>query len=101
MIHFVLACILWSKPNVKNIKVPVDEYAMATLQAEFNEFLFEATVVEERMNSVKISYRSPADTISADAYSSDLTQRTLTTKLTVGDHQASLDCEVQKINSEK
>ena len=96
MIHYVLACVLWAKPDVQLKEVPVDDYGMANLKVDFNSFIFEASVVEERMNSVKIILKK--NLYSAEAYSvSDVQLRTLTTRMALGDDEASLDCEMKNI----
>ena len=96
MISFLLVCMLWSKPELKAVEIPLDEFAMATLDVQFKEFRFEATVMEERMSSIKITH--PLKNVSTESYSSSGYQlRTLATHLTIGEEEASLDCEVRKI----
>ena len=96
MIHYALACILWAKPNVQLKEIPVDNNEMASLQVDFNSFIFEASVVEERMNAVKIIMKK--NLFSAEAYSAlDVQLRSLATKITLGDDEASLDCEIKNI----
>ena len=99
MIHYVLACVLWAKPNVELIEVPVDQYGTATMQKDFNGFSFESSIIEEHMNSVKITYKK-SDT-SAESYApTDPLLKSLTIRMsTSDDQQASLDCEI-KIKSE-
>ncbi len=96
MIHYALACVLWAKPNVQLVEVPVDDYGMASVQVDFNSFIFEASVMEERMNSVKIILKK--NLFSAEAYSvNDMQIKSLTTKISFGDDEASLDCEMKNI----
>lgn len=98
MIHYVLACVLWAKPDVQLVEVPVDEYGMANMQNEFNEFTFQASIIEENMNSVKITDNKSAS--SAEAYAPmDPQLKSLTIRLQAGEQQASLDCEI-KIKSQ-
>ena len=95
MISYVLYCILWSKPDVKLIEAPVDEYGMSMISETFNQFEFEATVVEEKMNSVKIKHTQSGFT--AFAYApNDYTQRSLSIKSDVLEDAASLDCDVRQ-----
>ncbi|MBC7743176.1 MAG: hypothetical protein H7061_13330 [Bdellovibrionaceae bacterium] len=94
MIEYILACTLWAAPDVVNVQVPVNEYAMATMQETIGNFEFDADVVEDRMNSVTIIYK-PTET-KAMAYSAaDYTQRALTVKLDTAQKQSSLDCEIK------
>ncbi len=87
-----LKCTLLANGNVKTLEVPVHD-AMATINATHNGFQFEATVFEERMNSVRISH--PGSESETMSYSpSDYTLRTLTTNLKIKDSYASVDCEV-------
>lgn len=96
MIHFVLSCILWAKPNLKLIEVPVDEFAMATIETNFNQFRFQASVIEERMNSVKIV--SLSNGYAAEAYSPmDSQLKSLAIQLSLIKDEAKLDCEVKTI----
>lgn len=94
MIQYVLYCILWAKPNVEIIQVPVNEYAMADINHDFGEFNFEASVFEEKMNSVKITHRPTQISSQANA-SADYQQRSFYLKLDLGEKQASLDCEMK------
>lgn len=95
MITFVLVCVLWSKPEIKIIEVPVDEYAMAFVEETFGEFKFEASVIEERMNSVKISHVSK--NVSSHSYSArDLQLKSLVTRLQIGNEDSSLDCDIRQ-----
>lgn len=95
MISYVLYCILWSKPDVKLIEAPVDQYGMSTISETFNQFEFEATVMEEKMNSVKIKHIQSG--FAAFAYApNDYTQRSLSIKSDVLEDAASLDCDIRK-----
>lgn len=96
MIHYVLFCILWSKPQTQLISIPVDQYATAFLSQNFGEFRFEASILEERMNSLKIVH-IPTE-FSTDALSSDLQQRSLYLKMELGDKAASLTCDMREEN---
>ncbi len=95
MIHYVLFCILWSKPQVELVEVPVNEYAMAAMNKEFGEFNFEADIFEEKMNSVKITHLPSQISTQANA-SADRQQRSLYINLNLGEKQASLDCEMRE-----
>ncbi len=97
MISYVLVCILWSKPEIKVISTPVDQYAMAFVDETFGEFKYEASVVEGRMNSVKILHLKKD--VSSHSYSaSDFQLRSLVTRLQVGQEESSLDCDVRADN---
>ncbi|MEQ1722055.1 MAG: hypothetical protein ABL930_02700 [Pseudobdellovibrio sp.] len=94
MIHFVLFCILWSKPEVKLIEVPVSEYATATVNENHGDFNFYADVFEEKMNSVKITHIQ-SNISSQVSAPNDYQQRSLSLKLDAGLNEASLDCEMR------
>ncbi len=95
MIHYVLFCILWSKPEIKLIEVPVSEYGIAAIDENFKDFNFYADVIEEKVNSVKLTHLQTA--ISSQANSSrDYQQKSLYLKLDVGSTEASLDCEMRE-----
>ena len=95
MIHYALFCILWSKPEIKLIEVPVSEYAMATMNEDFRDFNFYADIVEEKMNSIKITHL--ASGASADASApNDHQQRSLSMHLRMPETEASLDCEMRQ-----
>lgn len=95
MMTYVLYCILWSKPEVKLIKAPIDQYGMATISEIFKPFEFEATVIEEKMNSVKIKHIQTGFTSFAYA-PNDYTQRSLSIKSDIFEDAASLDCEIKQ-----
>ncbi len=100
MISYLLVCILWSKPEIKVIKVPVNEYAMAFIEETFGEFKYEASVVEGRINSVKISHFKKD--VSSHSYSaSDLQLKSLVTRLQVVEDESSLDCDVRPSETTK
>lgn len=97
MIAHVLFCILWSRPEVKLVEVPVSEYAMAKINEDFGNFVFAADVIEDKMNSVKITYKK--DESSTDSYApGDYQQRTLSVRLKLKEAEASLECEVKAKN---
>ncbi len=92
---FILSCILWVNGDYTTLlNIPVSEYGIAAFKQEKSGFVFEADVLEERMNSMTISHRARG--VSSFVASSDIPQRSLYTKLTVGREEASLDCEVKK-----
>ena len=94
MIHYVLACVLWAKPNVDLVEVPVGEYGTATMQKDFGNFIFEGTVIEEHMNSVKITYKKSES--SAESYApTDPLLKSLSIRLIEAQDEATLDCEVK------
>ncbi len=94
MITTILFCILWSKPQVELVEVPVNEYAVAEINQDFGNYHFEATVFEGRMNSVKIVH-IPTQ-FSTEAYSTnDAEQKSLYVKLEMGEQAASLSCEMR------
>ena len=97
MIHYVLFCILWSKPEVKLMEVPVSEYGMVTISENHLDFNFYADVFEEKLNSMKLTHLATG--ISAHvAAPNDYQQRSLFTKLDVGTTEATLDCEMRQKN---
>ena len=92
---FILSCLLWVKGDFTTLQdVPVSEYGMAEIKHEKMGFLFEADVVEERMNSLKLSHIQKD--VSTMVYSYEFPQRTLYTKLTAGTEEASLSCEIKQ-----
>lgn len=95
MIHYVLFCIMWSKPDIKLIEVPVNEYAMAMINENHQDFNFYADVFEEKMNSMKITHIQ--SNISSQVHApNDYQQRSLSLKLDAGVNEASLDCEMRR-----
>ena len=94
MIHYVLFCILWAKPQTELFEVPVNEYAMADMNREFGEFQFEASIFEEKMNYVKITHL-PTKIMTEANSSANYQQRSLYNKLDVGTTEGSLDCEMR------
>lgn len=100
MIHYILACVLWAKPNVDLVEVPVDEYGVATMQKDFGNFIFEGTVIEEHMNSVKIAYKKSES--SGESYApTDPLLKSLSIRLLAGEDEATLDCEVKGASENK
>lgn len=93
MIHSILFCILWSKPNTALIEAPINEYAMAAISQDLGEFHFEADVIEEKLNSLKIVH-TPTQ-FSTMAYSEDDRQRTMYVKMEMAEKAASLTCEIR------
>jgi hypothetical protein len=89
----VLKCIMLAQFHVNVVEVPIDEYAMATMNKVHNGMQFEATVIEGKLNSIAIeSLELPLKTMS---YSSrDYQQRSLSTRLDFNGKQASMDCEI-------
>lgn len=100
MISYVLYCILWSKPDVRITETPVSEYGVATMSEQFNQFEFEATVIEEKMNSVKIKHLTSGYESSAYA-PNDHTQRSLSIRMEIAADAATLDCEMRQKLPEK
>lgn len=95
MISYVLFCIMWSKPEVKLIEVPVSEWAMATVNENHGDFNFYADVIEEKMNSMKITHIN--SNISSQVHApNDYQQRSLSLKLDAGVNEAGLDCEIRR-----
>ncbi len=91
----ILSCILWVKGDYTTLMdVPVSEYGMAEIQNEKSGFLFEADVLEERLNSLKIKHIKKD--VSTSAYTYEHAQRTLYVKLSAGADEASLTCEIKK-----
>lgn len=99
MISLVLSCVLWAKPEVKLIDVPVNEYGVAALVTDFSDFTFEGNVVEESMNSLRLSYRDPVTgnpTAAAETFSNDASNKALAIRLLVSNQEeASLDCKIK------
>lgn len=93
MVTAVLKCILLAQFQVSVVEVPIDEYAMATMQEVHNGVAFEATVLEGKLNSISIeSQELPLKTMS---YSSrDYEQRSLSSRLDFNGQQASIDCDI-------
>lgn len=99
MISYVLFCILWSKPQTALVEVPVNEYAMAYVSQDLGEFHFDADVIEEKVNSVKITHIPTG--FSSEANSADLQQRSMYVKMEMADKAASLTCELRAKTQEK
>ena len=98
MIQYVLFCVLWSKPEVKLIETKVNEYAMATMNENFGDFNFYADVIEEKVNSLKLTHL-PTQISTFVTAPRDYQQRSLYTKLEIGQVEGSLDCEMrQQVN---
>jgi hypothetical protein len=91
----ILSCILWVKGDYTTLlDIPISEYGIATMKQEKSGFIFEADVLEERMNSMAISHQKLG--VSNFVASYDIPQRSFYTKLNVGSEEASLSCEVKK-----
>lgn len=89
----ILKCILLAKFQVLVLEVPVNEYAMATIEKTFNDVYFEGTVIEGRMNSVLIRFpKLGAETMSYSTRDYDM--KSLSTRLDVQNEHATLDCEI-------
>jgi hypothetical protein len=99
MLHTILFCILWAKPQVEIVQIPVNEYSMADLRTQFGEFYFEASVLEEDLNYVKITHIPSQFSSEANA-SRDHQQKSFYIKLDLKDNQASLDCEINEMVSQ-
>ncbi len=93
MIQYVLACMIWAKPELKPIKVNVDEFGMAYVIETRGDYTFEVSVVEERMNYMKITH-NPAN-ISTQSNMPSYIEKSMTLRLSVGSEQSSLDCEIK------
>ncbi len=92
---FILSCMLWVKGDyLTPLTVPVSEYGMAEIKYEKSGFLFQADIIEEKMNSVQI--RHIAKDVSVFATSTQYPQQNLYTKIQVGEQEASLDCEIKR-----
>ena len=90
---YILKCILLVKAHVLTLEIPVNEYGMATINQSFNGVQFEGTVVEERMNSVRITF--PKYKVESTAFSTrDYDMKALSTQLNIKNEHASLDCEI-------
>ncbi|MBC7421579.1 MAG: hypothetical protein H7328_12700 [Bdellovibrio sp.] len=95
MIHYVLACVMWGKPDVKTIQIPVDDHGMAYLTETFGPYTFEASVMEETMNYMQIIYNPSNIMTQGNSPSSFGPQKSMSLRLNVGTEQASLDCEIK------
>jgi hypothetical protein len=90
---YILKCILLAKTHVLTLEMPVNEYGMATLNRLHNGVQFEATVMEERMNSVRITF--PKQKTETTAFSTrGYEMKALSTHLNIGKEHASMDCEI-------
>lgn len=95
MIHYILFCIMWSKPDIQLIEVPVSEWGIAEVNQNHGDFNFYADVMEEKMNSMKITHIQ--SNISSQVHApNDYQQRSLSIKLDAGVNEASLDCEMRR-----
>lgn len=89
----ILKCILLAQGYIDVSSTPIDEYAMATLNRSFKGTQLEATVVEGKLNSVKLTmpkYKAESFNYSIKDYE----QKSLSTKLTVQNEFTSVDCEI-------
>jgi len=90
---YILKCILLAKTHVLTLEMPVNEYGMAIINHRHNGVQFEATVIEERMNSVGITF--PNKKAETTAFSTrDYDMKALSTHLNIGKEHASMDCEI-------
>ncbi len=89
----ILKCILLANFQVNITETPINEYAMVSMSKNHNGVLFEATVIEGKINSVSIELTDlPIKTMS---YSTrDYDQKSFSTRLDFNGKQASLDCEI-------
>lgn len=93
MVTAVLKCIMLAQFQVSVGEVPIDEYAMATMQKVHNGIQFEATVLEGKLNSISIESLSlPLKSMSFS--SRDYEQRSLSSRLDFNGQQASIDCDL-------
>lgn len=98
MTTFILACTLWGAPNVELVAVPISEYGTAEMNQQVGQFQFEASVVEERMNYIKITHM-PSETSTQASSPSAYTHKSLSLRMNTKTSQASLDCDVkEKLN---
>ena len=95
MIQYFLLCVMWGQPNIERVEVPVDEYGMAFINQTVNDYAFEASVIEERMNHIQITY-IPTGAKAMTHATSDVLQKSLTLRLDSGVSQSSIDCEIRK-----
>ncbi len=94
MVQYVLACVLWAKPDLHKVEVNVDEYGMSFINHTLNEYTFEASVIEESINYIKITYNPVNASTQGNSQSYD--KKSMTLRLNVADSQSSLDCEVKQ-----
>lgn len=94
MIAQLLVCVLLAKTELKIVEIPIDSFGMADMQIEHNSVQFEASVIEEKMNSVKIVF-SEGDITAETNAPLDPSQKSLMLFLSVGNQHASIDCDVR------
>ena len=96
----LLKCIMLAKFQVEVVETPISEYEIATMNKVHNGVVFEATVLEGRMNSISIE--NPELGAKTMSYSmKDYTQRSLTTNLEIKQEYASMDCEINPVPAKK
>ena len=94
MIHYVLACLMWAKPEVKVINIPIDEYGIAFVSENLLDYTFEISIMEERFNYMKVTY-NPLK-VSTQSNMPGHADQSMSLRLNVGDEQASLDCDIKQ-----
>lgn len=95
MTSFILACTLWGAPNIELVEIPVSEYAMAEMNKIVGPFQFEASVMEESLNYIKITHlatQASTQTSATSAYG----HKSLSLRMDIQNNQASLDCDVKE-----
>lgn len=92
MTSFILACTLWGAPNVELVQIPVSEFGMADMNQQVGQFQFEASVIEEGINYIKISH--PLTESSTQANAPGAAEKSVSLRMNVKNSQASLDCDV-------
>lgn len=92
---FVFTCVLWTNTTFTQIfQVPVSEYGTAQITQQVGGFKYDADVIEEKVNSVKITHI--ASGAKASAYTMEWPQNTLVARLEIGDEQSSMDCDIKR-----
>lgn len=95
MTSFILACTLWGAPNVELVEVPVSEYGTAEMNQQVGQFQFEASVMEERLNYIKITH-VPSEASTQASAPSAYSHKSLSLRMNTKTSQASLDCDVKE-----
>jgi hypothetical protein len=88
-----LFCVSWMGLDTQLHEKKLDEYAMAELNFSHKDWSFNANVIENRLNSLKLSHVKEG--VSTQSYSTHFPFNHLAVRLEVKNQLATLDCELR------
>ncbi len=88
-----LFCLSWMGLDTQLHEKKLDEYAMAELNHSHKGWSFSSTVIENRLNSLKLTHDQ--EKVSTQSYSTQFPFNQLAIRLEVKNQVATLDCELR------